>query len=232
LFPLPRPLSYDIDAFVLEMIRAEKMRRQYFIIGLIIASGLSALVVFFQQRQGVSRCSLDGSLIQPLYGVEIIQGAESSRRFCCVLNAQIWLARNSKPVSSIWVTDEITGEKIRAEEAFYVSSTVITTTHTRNRIHVFAKKEAAQIHARQFNGKLVTNPLRASKKKPVRIAQYIPDSPDNPGFFQTSSQKPLCLAYDVALIRNLNYVGKSRRCSSRLPMGFPEAPDKPPKLIT
>lgn len=207
------------------------MRRQYFIIGLIMAASLSALVAFFQQRQREFRCSLDGSLIQPFYGVEIIQGDESSKRFCCVLNAQIWLERNSKPVFSIWVTDEITGKKIRAEEAFYVSSKVITTPHTRNRIHIFAKKEAAQIHARQFNGKLVQNPLRASKKQPVKIATYVPDSTDNTGFVQTSSQKPLCLAYDVALIRNLNYVGKSRSCSSRLPMGFPEASDKPPKSL-
>jgi hypothetical protein len=208
------------------------MGRQYFIIGLIIASGLSALVAFFQERQGEFRCSLDGSLIQPIYGVEIIQANESSKRFCCVLNAQIWLARNRNQISSVWVTDEITGEKVRAEEAFYVSSRVITTPHTRNRIHVFAKKEAAGIHARQFDGKLVANPLRAPKKQPVKIATYVPDSPDNTGFVQSSSQKPLCLANDVALIRNLNYVGKSQRSSSRLPMGFPKPFDKPPKTLS
>ncbi len=208
------------------------MRRRYFIIGLMITASLSALVAFVQQRHRGLRCSLDGSLIQPFYGVEIIQANESSRKFCCILNAQIWSVRNRNPVSSIWVTDEITGEKLRAEEAFYVSSSVITTPHTRNRIHVFAEKEAAQIHAGQFNGKLVTNPLKASKKKPVKIATYMPDSHDNTGFVQTSSQKPLCLAWDVALIWDPSYVGKSRRCSYRLPLGFSKPPDKPPQSFS
>lgn len=208
------------------------MRRRYFIIGLIMAASLSALVALVQQRQREFRCSLDGSIIQPLYSVEIIQANESSRKFCCVLNAQIWLAGNGNQVSSVWVTDEITGEKVRAEEAFYVSSKVITTPHTRNQIHVFAKKEAARIHARQFDGKLVANPLRAPKKQPVKIAKYVPDSSDVGGVVQTFSQKPLCLANEVALIRNLNYVGKSQRCSSRLSMGFPKPLDKPPKTLS
>ncbi|MGD2127359.1 MAG: hypothetical protein PVG99_14860, partial [Desulfobacteraceae bacterium] len=155
------------------------MRGLSFITGLIIAASLSALVAFVQQRHGASRCSLDGSLIKPMYEVIIIQqDDESSERFCCVLNAQIWLERNTKPVSSIWVTDEITGDRIRAEEAHYVSSTIITTPHTRNRIHVFAQKESAEIHARQFNGKLVTNPLRTPQKRPVKLVTYKPDSPD------------------------------------------------------
>ena len=212
-----------------ENIRAEEMRRKYFIIGLMMAAGLSALVAFVQQRHREFRCSLDGSLIQPLYGVEIIQANTLSRRFCCVLNAHIWLARNRNQVSSIWVTDETTGEKVRAEEAFYVSSRVITTPHTKNRIHVFAKEEEARIHARQFNGKLVTNPLKTSQKKTVKFVKYMPDSPENTGFIQSSSQKPLYLAPDVAWVREFNLVGTSRRHSSRLAMGFPKPLDKPPQ---
>jgi hypothetical protein len=214
------------------MIWAEKMRRRYFIIGLMIAASLSVLIAFAQKRHRDLRCSLDGSLIQPFYSVEIIQANESSKKFCCILNAQIWLVRNRNPVSSIWVTDEITGEKVRAEEVFYVSSTVITTPHTRNRIHVFAKKEAAQVHARQFNGEFVTNPFRPCKKRPVKMATFMPGSPDNTGFVQTSSQKPFCLACDVALIWNRNYVGKAQRCSCQLPMGFPKPPDKPPQFFS
>jgi hypothetical protein len=165
-----------------------------------------------------------------MYEVIIIQqDDESSERFCCVLNAQIWLERNTKPVSSIWVTDEITGDRIRAEEAHYVSSTIITTPHTRNRIHVFAQKESAEIHARQFNGKLVTNPLRTPQKRPVKLVTYKPDSPDDTGFAPSSSQKLVCLACDAVWIRNPNDVHLSQRCSSRLPRGFTRLPDKPPK---
>jgi hypothetical protein len=213
-------------------IRAVEMTRRYFIFGLIMAAGLSVLFAFFQQRQRGFRCSLDGSLIQPFYGAEIIEENESAKRFCCVLNAQIWLERNGNPVDSIWVTDEITGMKVRADEAFYVSSIVITTPHTGNRIHVFAEKQAAQIHARQFDGKLIANPLRAPKKQPVKVATYMPDSSDKGGCIQTTSQKPLYVASDEAWVRELNLVGTSGSCSSRLPKGFSKPLDKPPQSFS
>ena len=209
------------------------MRGWSFITGLIIAASLSALVAFVQQRQSASRCALDGSLIEPVYEVEIIQGDQSSRMFCCVLNAQIWLERNGSPVSAVWVADETTGDKIRAEEAFYVASRIVTTPHTGNRIHAFAQKADAKRHANQFHGNLISNPLRVSQKPLVKLVTYRPDSPNPTGTGTPSSQKPLCLASDRVLIRNLNDVGVcQKRCSTRLPMGFPRLLDKPPQAFS
>jgi hypothetical protein len=207
------------------------MRGVAFITGLIIAASLSAVVASVQQRHGASRCSLDGSLIDPVYEVEVIQGDQSARMFCCILNAQIWLERNGSEVSAVWVTDETTGHKIRAEEAYYVASTIMTTPHTGNRIHAFAQKADAQLHARQFEGKLISNPVGFAQKTPVKLATYRPDSPNPTGTGTPSSQTILCLASDTVPIRNLNDVGVCQRCSSRLSKGYSNPPDKPPNTF-
>jgi hypothetical protein len=205
------------------------MRGVAFIAGLIIAASLSAVVASVQQRhREVSRCSLDGSLIDPVYEVEVIQGDQSARMFCCILNAQIWLERNGSAVSAVWVTDETTGHKIRAEEAYYVASTIVTTPHTGERIHAFSQKADAQLHARQFDGKLISNPVGFAQKTPVKLATYRPDSPNPTGTGMPSTQTLFCLASDTVLIKNLNDVGLRQRCSSRLSKGYSNPPDKPP----
>lgn len=208
------------------------MREWPFITGLIIAASLSALVAFVQQRHVTSRCSLDGSLIEPGYEVKVIQGDQASRRFCCILNAQIWLETNGSPVSAVWVTDETTGDKIRAEEAHYVFSTVVTTPHTRNRVHAFARKADAKLHARQFHGKVIPNPFGVARKAVVKLVTYTPDSPSPAGAATPSSQEPLRLAPETVVIRNLNPVRVRQGCSNRLPAGVPRRLGKPPQALS
>ena len=168
-----------------------EMKMAFFINGLIIAACLSVLGIFFQSRQGSWRCALDGSVINPLYEVEIIEANELSRKFSCIGNALIWLKRNPRAVRIIRVTDERTQEKITAEKAFYVLSTVMTTPHTGDKIHVFGSREAAQAHARQFAGAMVDNPLRVCEKKPTIRTFFTSESPNIPGLVLISSFKPL-----------------------------------------
>lgn len=206
-----------------------EMRRSLIIGALIFAASISTLVVVFQYPFSSLRCSLDGIRIDPLYEVKIIGKDERSWSLSSILSAQIWLRENSEAVSSIWVTDEITGEKIEAGDAYYVESEVITTPHTGNKTHVFAQREAAKLYAQQHNGKLVKNPLRAHQEKPVKVVTYRPDSPSSTHFISPSFQNPLCLASNTVLIRGLDYSCVSRKPLNRLPEGYSSPPDKPPK---
>ncbi len=206
------------------------MRRSLFINALILAASLSALVVVLQKSSSSIRCSLDGSQIDPSYEVIIIGENETSYSLSCVLSARIWLMGNSEGTSSIWVTDEVSGERIRAELAYYVESDVITTPHTGNRIHVFAKEEAAERHARQYKGKFVRNPLRVLHQRPVKLVEYRPHSPDSTGLLLTSFQKLLCLASMPAFTRCRDYGVISQKQVSELCRGYARPPDRPPKL--
>ncbi len=205
------------------------MRRLPFVGALIIVASISLLVVFFQHHCYSSRCCLDGSRIEPLYEVIITQKDGSCSKFSCVPSARIWLRENSEQVSFIGVTDEISGKKIEAEDAFYVESEVITTPHTGNKIHVFAQKTAAKLHARQFNGKLVKNPFRTHQKKSVKLVTYRPDLPNSPYFISPSFQKPLCLASNSVLIRRLDCNCICEKRLNLLPKGYSSPPDKPPR---
>jgi NitT/TauT family transport system substrate-binding protein len=57
------------------------------------------------------------------------------------------------------VTDEITGQKFDSTLGFFVESEVVTVPEVKNRIHIFATKEDAMAHARQFNGRVIKNPF-------------------------------------------------------------------------
>lgn len=208
------------------------MRITLFIGAFVIAAIIAAHGAISKNPHSPTRCCLDGSRIEPIYEVIIIQKNKSSSKFLCVLSAQIWLKENSDKVSSIRVTDEITGEKILAEDAYYVVSEVITTPHTGNMIHVFAQKTAAKLHAWQFNGKLVKNPLKTYQKKPVKLVTYRPDSSNNTDFISPCSQKPLCLSSNPVSIKSQNYNCIYQKFLNRLSKGFSSPLDKVPKFFS
>lgn len=207
------------------------MKQLLFIGSFIITAGISIWVVMFQHSHASLRCSLDGSQIQPLYEVVIIHKDKSSPKFSCVVSAQIWFRVNSERVSSILVADEVTGEKIKAEHAFYVESEVVTTPHTGNKIHVFTQKTAAKLHAQKFKGKLIKNPFRAQEEKSPQIAKYRPDSTDGSDFVFPSSQKPLSLPNESVLIKNQNFGYIPQNYLARFSSGYSSPPYKPPKNI-
>jgi hypothetical protein len=207
------------------------MRRLCLIGALIIAAGMSILLAFSRDNSPSLRCSLDGSRMTPIYEVVIIQKDQAPIKFSCVLSAQIWLKENDTPIASIRVTDEATGEKIEAGKAFYVESEVISIPHIRNRIHVFSRETDARLHASQFNGKLIKNPLTACRKRPVKLVTYRPDLPNSTDFILPSAQKALYLAANTVLIRARVYVLIYQDCLGRLPKGYSSPPDKPPKHV-
>ncbi len=207
------------------------MRRTVLIATLVFAAIMPTLVVVLQHHSSALRCALDGFPIDPLYEVTIIREDENPYSFSCILSAQIWLVENSEGLYSIWVTDEVTGKKIRAELAYYVESDAITTSHTRNRIHAFAGEKAAKLHAWQYKGKFLKNPFRVRPKRPVKLAECAPCSPDRTGTIPHSTQKPLCLVCNAVLGTGLNYMWISQGPFNQLPKGYSSPPEKPPKNL-
>ncbi len=209
----------------------EDMRRSLFFNALAVAASISALVVVLQHRSSSTRCSLDGIQIDPLYEVTVIRKDATPTNFSCILSAQIWLRENAEWPSSIWVTDEVTGRKLRAELAYYVESDVVTTPHTRNRIHAFAEEKAAKLHACQYKGKFVENPFGIRLKCPVRVAEYSPLSPDPTGTIPHFTQKPICLGCSAVLSTGLNYRRIWQARFNELAKGYSKPPEKPPKNV-
>lgn len=208
------------------------MRRTVLIAALVITATLSTLAVVLQHHSSVIRCALDGFPIDPLYEVTIIREHETPYNFSCIVSAQIWLTENAGLPSSIWVTDEVTGKKIRAELAYYVESDVITTPHTRNRIHAFAGEKAAKLHAWQYRGQFVNNPFRVKPKSPVKVAEYAPHSPDRTATIPHSTKKPLCLVGNTVLGTGINYMWISPGPFNQLPKGYSSPPERPPKTLS
>ncbi len=206
------------------------MKRSALISMLILGACIFSWIVSFQHGNHRSRCSLDGSEIQPLYEVIIVQKNRLSISFAGLLSARIWLRENSEHASSILVTDETTGGKIRAEDAFYVLSEVVTTPYTGNKIHVFAKKTRARSHATQFKGKLVKNPFQAEERKPVLLAEQRIDPRSGTGFLFPSSQNPLSLPARIALMNKRDSSYLPQEHPARFPVGHSTPPDKPPRI--
>ena len=208
------------------------MKLLSFVVIFVIAAGISTLMAVIQHSHASSRCSLDGIQVRPLYEVVIIQKDETPHKFSCVVSARIWFRENSERVSYILVTDEVTGEKIDAEHAFYVESEVITTQHTENRIHVFTQEESARSHAKRFNGKLVKNPFSSQNKKQVGIVKYKTNPKNKADFLFFPSQNPLSLPNKPILIKEQNCSYIYQKYYDRLSNGYSSPPYKPPKNIS
>ena len=198
---------------------------------LIINIGIFSWMVSFQHGNRPSGCSLDGSEIHPQYEVIIVQKDTLSKSFSCVLTACIWFRENSEEVSSILVTDEVTGEKIKAEGAFFVVSEVVTTPYTGNRIHVFADMSEARSHAMQFNGKLVKTPFQVEEKIKVLVAEHRTYPRSGPGFLFPSSQNPLSLPVKIVLIKQQDSSSLPQEYPARFSDGYSNPPDRPPRTL-
>jgi len=175
------------------------------------------------------RCSLDGSEIIPEFEVIIIKDNNEKNHFSCLSSAKIFLAESSILFSDILVTDEITGEKINAKNAFFVESEKITTPHTGNRIHVFADRLAAGLHAEKFNGKFIEYSFNTPHKKPAVIIKAKAGINTDAGIFTQISKKPLLKENIFSWI----YIPASQHFYHKptliLSAGYFELPYKPPQ---
>ena len=201
-----------------------------FISALIISVCIFSGMIAFRQDSHQAGCSLDGSEIQPLYEVVIIQNDRLSKSFACVVSAHIWFSENMEQISSVLVTDEATGKKIRAEDAFYVVSEVVTTPYAGNRIHVFAEKTKAGAHAELFKGKLVKNPFLPEKRKPTLLVKHKTDPRSDYGFFFPDSRTPLSLPAKIVLMNKQDCACLPQGHPVVLLEGYFNPPDKPPRI--
>jgi hypothetical protein len=138
---------------------ARSARRAAFVGGLVLAALLPLLArALGPSRAG--RCALDGRGVEGRHLVTVEESDGTVRRFCGVGCAEEWI-RRAKPVSAtVQVTDEATGERLPAETAWYVRSTVAVNAPRDDRIHVFARREDAERHAAAFHGTLLVGPDR------------------------------------------------------------------------
>ena len=136
------------------------MRKKAWVIIIFVIIGLvAATSAMLKVRSGV-RCDHDGTRIQPIYEVTFAFQDATNKQFCSVNCALLDLRNEKNRPKYVTVVDEVSGTKIDANLAFFVKSEVLTIPHVKNNIHVFAKKEDAIRHAKQFNGELIQNPFR------------------------------------------------------------------------
>jgi hypothetical protein len=125
------------------------------IVALLAMVGL-ALVGTQLRRNGRKGCALDGAAIEPFYRVRIVTADGKSQEFCCILCAELWLAKQQTTPFSILVTDEASGEEVDRARATFVRSKLVTNAATGNRVHVFAGNADGLRHALLFAGKILT----------------------------------------------------------------------------
>jgi len=106
-----------------------------------------------------NRCDYDGVKIEPLYAVNFTLQDGTEKNFCSIACASMSFLALKKQIKEVRVVDEPSGNKINASDAFFVESEIVTVSHVKNRIHVFANKEEALKHIQKFKGNWVENPF-------------------------------------------------------------------------
>ncbi len=129
------------------------------LLGLLLTVGLP-LAGKWSRLGRPQRCEFDGLRIEPRYAVRVVDRAGASHRLCCVRCALRWRERQAEAPAAVYVTDEASGLEIPARSAHFVFSTVVTNRVTHNRIHAFGDIEAAEEHARTYDGSVLTDDER------------------------------------------------------------------------
>ncbi len=129
----------------------------FLIIFLILCLGLGCKG---ERKSEADRCDYDGVRIEPLYAVYFILQDGSEKKFCSMVCASMSFSELKGKVQEVWVVDEISGKKIKAPQAFFVESEVITVPHNKNRIHIFGNREDAIKHLKKFKGRWMENPFQ------------------------------------------------------------------------
>jgi hypothetical protein len=133
------------------------MKKGEWITGTAYVAVLAALplVGYWARIDAQPSCAFDGSHIDPLYQVRVVDADGRDREFCCVGCAEHWLQQETRTPQAIVVTDEISGETLDAAAAVFVRSLVVTQRTTGNRIHAFRSARDAEHHARYAHGQVL-----------------------------------------------------------------------------
>jgi hypothetical protein len=139
--------------------------RAAFVLGLAALAALPAVGRAARGR-GAERCALDGVAVAASRRVRVVDAPGGVRSFCCVDCASTWAAASAARPRDVLVTDEASGAEVRAEDAWFVRSSVVSCPETGCAIHVFADRSAAERNAESFRGVLLTGderPFRVSR---------------------------------------------------------------------
>jgi hypothetical protein len=131
------------------------------IAGLLVVAGL-AFVAHPGRRTPEASCALDGTKIDSIYQIKVVERSGAVHRFCCPVCARIWLKQQAAPPQQLLVTDETSGAPVEAASAHYVRSAVVTVPGTGNRVHAFRTAGDAEKYADRFAGVVLSkdeNPL-------------------------------------------------------------------------
>ncbi|HMC65048.1 MAG TPA: hypothetical protein VKI65_08910 [Gemmataceae bacterium] len=128
-----------------------KSRWLMVLLGLIVVTGLPFLGNWLRHTPP-DACAQDGTTIDPLFRVRIVDDHGGSYAFCCINCARIWVRQHTQSARAVFVTDELSGKELESAAAHYVRSTVMTQPTTRNNIHVFASRADAERHAGHAGG--------------------------------------------------------------------------------
>ncbi len=114
------------------------------------------------------RCAMDGAVVDSLHAVRVEEPGGESRRLCCIACAQAWLATVTPVPRLVFVTAEDTGTEVEAGSAWFVESRVVAVRAAGCYIHAFSTRHAAERHAEEFRGRLLTGdaaPLGRPKER-------------------------------------------------------------------
>jgi hypothetical protein len=110
-------------------------------------------------QERAMRCAYDGFKIDPVYEVQFVMKDGESLRFCSIVCALEAFSQAKEGIESVLVTDEVTGQKLSADKAFFLESSVVDVPHVKNAIHVFASERDAVRHRDQYTGRPLSNPF-------------------------------------------------------------------------
>jgi hypothetical protein len=133
------------------------MAKSEWITGFLYVAVLALLpfVGHWARRDAGQTCAFDGSPIEPIYRVQVVDAKGQDRVFCCIGCAQTWLRRQPHAPRFVLVIDEISGTTLDARAAVFVRSLVVTNRVTGNRIHAFRRENDAAEHARAMGGRVL-----------------------------------------------------------------------------
>ena len=135
------------------------LKKGWIVSFIIVVIVLAGFVWAIKKRASPDRCDYDGTQIEPLYAVYFFLQDGSEKKFCSVVCASMSFSALNKQIKEVRVTDESSGAKIIASQAFFVESEIVTIPHVKNRIHVFSNKEDALKHLQKFKGNWIGNPF-------------------------------------------------------------------------
>jgi len=111
-------------------------------------------------RGSTSRCAQDGVAVDSNYAVYARYEGDVELEFCGVSCADLWMRRSGKPAIAVEVTDCVDGHRFAARNAHFVKIYVDWRESVPDPIRVFASREEALAHIREFGGELLVGPRR------------------------------------------------------------------------